>query len=265
VEAKDTTVFLLDDLGQAPPTVQAAAMQLILGRRINEIEVSDQVVFFACTNRREDSAGVQGILEPVKSRFFSIVEVDTDVEDWAKWAAKKGISFDIINLMRWKPNLLLNPKPTRDMTNSPSPRTVYHACMLIQAGYPEALLPLMVAGAAGEAWMVEWTAWRRIQNQLPSVERILANPDKGEIPAEAHIMYALCGALAERADTKSFGSIVKYANRISKEGVDSKGRKASGKPEFSIMLIKDCLMKDPRICKSKDYIDWQLLHKDCIL
>ena len=266
VEAKGTTVFLLDDLGQAPPTVQAAAMQLILGRRINEIEVSDAVVFFACTNRREDKAGVQGILEPVKSRFFTIVEVDTDVEDWAKWAIKKGLPFDIINLMRWKPELLLNPKPSMvDMKNTPSPRTVYHAAKLIMAKYPEDLLPLMVAGAAGEAWMTEWQAWKRIQDQIPNVDKILNNPEKGDIPSEAHIMYALCGALAERANTRTFEAIVRYANRISKESVDSKGKKASGKPEFSIMMIKDCLLKDPRIAKSKEYIDWQLAHKDVIM
>ena len=65
----------LDDLGQAPMSVQAAAMQLILARRINGFKISDKVIFMAATNRREDKAGVTGILEPVKSRFAWIVEL----------------------------------------------------------------------------------------------------------------------------------------------------------------------------------------------
>ena len=69
IQADKDTVFFLDDLGQAPPTVQAAAMQLILARRINGHHVSDSVTFIAATNRKQDKAGVSGILEPVKSRF----------------------------------------------------------------------------------------------------------------------------------------------------------------------------------------------------
>ena len=35
ITAVRPTVYFMDDLGQAPPAVQAAAMQLILARRIN--------------------------------------------------------------------------------------------------------------------------------------------------------------------------------------------------------------------------------------
>ena len=40
ITATRPTVFFLDDLGQAPPAVQAAAMQLILARRVNGHKVS---------------------------------------------------------------------------------------------------------------------------------------------------------------------------------------------------------------------------------
>src|SRR5271156_3640100 len=69
VNATKLTACFIDDLGQATPAVQAAAMQLILARTINGHRVSGQVVFIAATNRRTDRAGVSGILEPVKSRF----------------------------------------------------------------------------------------------------------------------------------------------------------------------------------------------------
>ena len=47
VEAVEDTVFFLDDLGQAPPAVQAAAVQLLLARRVNGHRVADCVTFLA--------------------------------------------------------------------------------------------------------------------------------------------------------------------------------------------------------------------------
>jgi MoxR-like ATPase len=91
IDAKKSTVFFLDDLGQAPAAVQASVMQLLLSRRINGFQVSEHVTFIAATNRREDKAGVTGMLEPVKSRFASIVELEVDTNDWCKWALGKGI------------------------------------------------------------------------------------------------------------------------------------------------------------------------------
>ena len=92
IHAAKLTACFIDDLGQATPAVQAAAMQLILARTINGHRVSDQVVFIAATNRRTDRAGVSGILEPVKSRFATLVELTADLNDWCVWAVSAGIA-----------------------------------------------------------------------------------------------------------------------------------------------------------------------------
>jgi len=75
INATSPMVWFLDDLGQASPAVQAAFMQLLLARRVNGHALPECVTFAAATNRRIDRAGVSGILEPVKSRFASIVEL----------------------------------------------------------------------------------------------------------------------------------------------------------------------------------------------
>src|SRR5208337_1991806 len=96
LNAESLTVCFFDDIGQAPGSVQAALMQLILARRINGHKVSDNVCFLAATNRRSDRAGVTGMLEPVKSRFVSIVELETDVESWVSWALKAALPIELI-------------------------------------------------------------------------------------------------------------------------------------------------------------------------
>ncbi|NIP22341.1 MAG: ATP-binding protein, partial [Phycisphaerae bacterium] len=56
--AKKPLVHFADDAGHAPKAVQAAYMQWILNRAINENKMSDMVTFVAATNRKEDKAGV---------------------------------------------------------------------------------------------------------------------------------------------------------------------------------------------------------------
>ncbi len=134
IEAQHPTVYFMDDLGQAPPTVQAAAMQLILARRINGYQVSGQVTFIAATNRKKDKAGVSGILEPVKSRFVTIVELEPDLDDWIRWAALNSVPAELIAFIRFRPQLLFEFAPSVDMTNSPCPRTVHNVARLMALG-----------------------------------------------------------------------------------------------------------------------------------
>jgi len=264
VEGEGELVFVLDDMGQAAPATQAAAMQLLLARALDDMKIRDEVTFFACTNRREDKAGVQGILEPVKSRFVSIVDVDVDVEDWAKWAIEQKLPFNVISFIRWRPQQLSNFKPSRDMKNSPCPRTVAHACKIMQSGYPKELEIELLIGAVGESWATEWEGFRKYEEQLPNINKILQDPDKGDILPEAHMTYALCGALAERANDGTFGAIVRYSIRLGEKN-EYKGQVVRARPEFGIMLIKDCLLKDNKLRKNKAYIQWQLQNKDIII
>src|SRR5438105_5983575 len=52
IHADKPTIVFLDDLGQAPISVQAACMQLLLARRINGHKISKHVTFVAATNRK---------------------------------------------------------------------------------------------------------------------------------------------------------------------------------------------------------------------
>src|SRR3990167_9806099 len=106
VAAEKPTVWLLDDLGQAPPSVQASYMQLLLARRVNGHALPDCVTFVAATNRRTDRAGVSGILEPVKSRFVSIIGLEPNLDDWCQWAFSAGMPPELVAFLRLPPDLL---------------------------------------------------------------------------------------------------------------------------------------------------------------
>ena len=103
---------------------------------INGHRVSGQVVFIAATNRRTDRAGVSGILEPVKSRFATLVELTADINDWCVWAVGAGIAPEVIAFLRFRPELLCAFDPTSDLTNSPLPRTWHQVSKILSLDLP---------------------------------------------------------------------------------------------------------------------------------
>jgi hypothetical protein len=240
MSAKTDTVAFLDDLGQAPAVVQAAAMQLILARQINGHKISDKVVFCAATNRREDKAGVTSILEPVKSRFATIVELAVNLDDWSKWALAHNVPPEVVAFCRFRPNLFAEPgAPTNDIVNRPCPRTITHLAKLYSIGIRE-LAPL--AGAAGQGFATEFVGFIRIWQSLPSIDGILTAPDKAPVPEEPAALYAVATALAVRATAENAGRIIKYATRLP--------------DEFGVLCVKDMLHRCPAAANNREFIKW---------
>jgi len=242
--ATSRTVWFLDDLGQAPAAVQASYMQLLLARRVNGHVLPDHVTFVAATNRRTDRAGVSGILEPVKSRFVSIVELEADLDEWCQWAFGAGIPSELVAFLRFRPELLSQFKASADLTNSPVPRTWSHVAQLLALSLPPAVENHAVAGAVGEGAAAEFLAFRRLFQELPSIDGILIDPDASDIPTKPATLYAVTTALGVRATVQTFGRIGRYAVRL----MDG------GHGEFAALLLRDCVRREKKILQTPEFI-----------
>ena len=251
IKAKRSTAFFLDDLGQAPASVQAACMQLLLARKINGHMVSDHVVFLAATNRRQDKAAVQGILEPVKSRFASIVELEVNIDDWVVWAIEHNMPTEIIAFIRFRPNLLHDFKPTSDIVNTPNPRTVAFVGSMMNKGIPQNTEYEVIAGAAGEGFAAEFLGFLKVYKELPDIDRLIANPDKAKVPTEPDILYAVCGALSAKANKKNFANVVRFIERLP--------------GEFQVLVMKDAIPRSAALANTKTFADWASKQADVIL
>jgi hypothetical protein len=239
-KATKPLVWFLDDLGQASPGVQASFMQLILARRVNDHKLPACVVFVAATNRREDRAGVTGILEPVKSRFAAIVDMDTDVDDWTNWATENQIRPEVIAFIRMRPELLIDFKPTADMKNTPSPRTWSHVSKLMELNLPPAIEMVAYAGAVGDGAAAELSGFLDMIKHLPvTPDRILLDPENSPVPKDPSHLYALSSALASKANEKNFGRIHTYAKRMPQE--------------FAVLTVRDCQRRNPEVTRSSDF------------
>jgi hypothetical protein len=262
IEADRPTVYFLDDLGQAPASVQASCMQLLLARRINGHVISDEVTFIAATNRRKDKAAVQGILEPVKSRFASILEIEVDVGDWTIWAANNGMPAILIAFINYRPGLLFVDKPTSDIINTPSPRTVAYLGTLINNGIMESASKVhkdlrdsyilnIIAGAVGEGFATEYLSFLEIHNSLPRISDIIRNPLGMPVPENTSQRFAICCALADQTNKRNIGNIVKYILRCP--------------TEFQILYFKYATAKSPSIVNTKECTEWMASNVDQII
>lgn len=252
IDAKKKLVCLIDDIGQAPQAVQAAVMQLLLARRVNDLAISKHVTFIAATNRREDRAGVTGILEPVKSRFATIIQLDPNLNEWCDWALLNGVMPELVAFVRFRPDLFL-PKGdvTADIVNRPSPRTITNFSKVYKAGMTDVE---SLAGAAGEGFANEFVGFLPLVTSLPKiVETALVNPGKAEVPAISSpaILYAVATALASRADAKNITNIVKYMVRLPKE--------------FSFLGIRDTTRRFPAAQKNAEYIEWAIKNQNFLV
>jgi len=241
--ATTPTVWFLDDLGQATPAVQASYMQLLLARRVNGHALPACVTFVAATNRRSDRAGVSGILEPVKSRFATILEVEPDLDSWCAWAYGAGMPGELIAFLRFRPELLHRFEPSMDVVNSPCPRTWAYVGKMLSAGIPNGLEHPCIKGAVGEAGATEFVSFLRLWRELPSPDAVLLDPASARMPTEPSALYAITVALAKRASATNFGRIAKYAMRLND----------AGHGEFAALLLRDCVRQCAAIQSTADF------------
>ncbi len=251
-KATGPTMAFLDDIGQAPPAVQAALMQLLLARKINGHEISKKVVFVGATNRKQDKAGVKGMLEPVKSRWQSIVHMEADVDDWAKWANAHGVSPELVAFLRkHRPELLHKFEATAELTNSPCPRGWENLDKGYRLKLDKDLEIAAFAGAVGQGPAMEFMSYLQIYRQLELPENILKNPKTARIPNDPSVLWATVTSLARHSNDKNIQPICEYANRIG--------------DEYSVLLIKDCIDVDSSVTTTRPMIEWAATHADVVL
>lgn len=245
-------IWFDDDLGQATPAVQASRMALL------DTMLPKGVVYIAATNRRTDRAGVSGILEPVKSRFATIVEFEVNVEDWCDWYLDTNGAPEILAFIRnLRPTLLHDFHPTADLSNSPCPRGWANVSTFINAGLSWDIELAAISGCVGKGAASEFMTYLRTWRDLPPLDAIMENPtlmfyerDGAKIPAipsasNPSARYALVAGLAARTTVKTLGNVLKYAERLLLEAEAG---------EFAALLLRDLYRRDEALRHTQDFV-----------
>jgi len=244
--ATKLTIWFLDDFGQALPGVQSGYMPLLQGRTADGQELPECVVFVAATNRRADRAGVGGLLEPVKSRFDTIVELVPELDETCQWMiGQQDIAPEVVAYLRWQPDALNQFNPTADLENSPVPRTWEHAGRILSLKIADkAVEAAAVCGAIGDGQGGQLLAFVEMFRQLPSVDGILVDPDSAIVPTQVNVLYAVSTAVASRVTEKNFGRAARYAARL----------EDAGHGDFAALLIRDVIRRKPALQQTPEFV-----------
>lgn len=226
-------ILFLDEINSAPPSVSAAAYQLILDRRLGEYEVPDHWAIFAAGNRQGDRGVTYQMPAPLANRF-SHYEVDAHLDDWVAWAYASGIDERLIAFLRFRPELLFDFDPAHNPVAFPSPRSWEFAHRALQKfGDSTDLLLGTLQGCVGPAAGIECKAFVDNLDQLPDIDAILAGEDVA-VPKEIDLQYAVAAALVGRAiRAKGAGNKLEVWGRI----FDYAGK--FRQREMGVMLISD--------------------------
>lgn len=239
-EEDEKILFFFDDLGQAPISVQAAIMQLIENRKLNNHSVKKNVVFGAATNRKEDKAGVGAFIEPLKSRF-SIVELEATVNDWVQWAlAQPNIPVEFIGAVRFRPDWIEEWSPSQGIENTPNPRNIEEAAKFISL--PAELRFEGFKSRLGRAAATELCAFLEIFTKLPSVSDIVSSPRSCPMVSEPSQKLALISALTRRADFENISAVALYIKRYGMEWLS--------------LFMNDISVKNKKLTETPTYAEW---------
>lgn len=198
-------VLFLDEMNSAPPSVLAAAYQLILDRRIGKYKLPDNVVVLAAGNREGDKGVTFRMPSPLKNRFVHL-EMKVEFDDWFDWAVQNNIHKDIIGYLNFSKKDLYQFDPKSSSQAFATPRSWAFASRLIaDDNIPNSTVTDLVSGTVGNGLALTFMAHRKIASSLPNPTEILEGKVKEMKIAEISAMYSLvvsmCYELKEAVDS----------------------------------------------------------------
>ena len=205
-------VLFLDELNSAAPSVQAAAYQLILNRRIGKYALPKNVVMVAAGNRESDKGVTYRMPTPLANRFIH-QEMKVDFASYQEWAVNNNIHKDVVGYLSFAKQDLYDFDAKSASRAFATPRSwTFVSELLEDEDSDDDTLMNLVAGTIGEGLAVKFMAHRKIAGRMPKPEDILAGKEKELNVKEVSAMYSLVismcyelkGAIERKASDKQF-------------------------------------------------------------
>ena len=194
-------ILLFDELTAADRTVQVAAYELILDRRLGDTyQLPPGWLVCGAGNRSEDASVSLPMSAALANRFLHL-DVGADLDSWTRWARRNGIRPELIAFLRFKPQLLLDMGQSDLQRGWPSPRSWARVSAFLDAAgeLSEEARRAAIIGLVGEGPAVELAAYLKVTSQLPDFGEVLRGEATLDIPARADLRLAVVAGLARHA------------------------------------------------------------------
>lgn len=238
-ECPETGILLIDELSQADVAGQKILTNLVHEREIHGMKLKAGWSIVCTGNRTTDRAGANRILSHLGNRVTR-VELEPSLDDWTNWALTNEVKPEVIAFIRFRPDLLTDFNPQNDVSATPRAWVdgVSAALGVVDKGAEFEVFK----GDVGQGPASEFLGFLKVYRKLPSIDAILLNPKKSDVPKDPATLYAVCAALAHQTAVDNFGRIMQYVMRLP--------------AEFSVLYIRDATTRVPEVTNTKDFVQW---------
>lgn len=240
-------ILFLDEITSCPPSIQAAAYQLILERRLGDYKLPDGWMVVAAGNRMSDRGVTFQLAAPLLNRMTKI-EVDTVLDDWIEHAAVIGVRPEIMAFLSDRADYLHKFDPKESGEQFPSPRGWVAASHKLDLNLDPALRVELLKGDVGQSAAVDFEQFLRVYETMPSLNQIFSDPDSVEVPAKLDVRFCVTMGLAARMDKKNFANAWKFLQRMPKEN--------------QTLSVKLAYKRDNTLVQSPEFSQWALENQD---
>jgi hypothetical protein len=254
-------ILFVDEINTAAPSVQAAAYQLILDRKVGNYRLPDGWFIVAAGNRNKDKGVTFKMPAPLINRFAMHMNIEPDIDAWCEWAYRNKIDERIIGFLKWKPDYLhKQPEELEDNKGFPTPRSWENASKLLTIFTGDEVIDVL-GDCVGEGVSTEFSSWTNVYKRLPNTEDILTGKiTKLDINSDdeknASVMYALSTSIISNVIKKP--SVERINNAV--------GYISQAATSYSYLVVRE-LIKDyaNMISKAPSLSEFIKKHKDTLL
>ena len=247
---KGKGLLFLDEMNSAPQSVQAAAYQLVLNRKIGEYKLPDGWSVMAAGNRASDRSVVHAMPAALANRFVHL-DFDINVDDWSHWAMENELHTDLRAFIRFRPNLLHCFDSASNPRAFPSPRSWAFVNDIYKDSHSADDEYELIKGTVGEGAAAEFSGFVRQIKDLPTIDQVLLDPDGTKVPTSPAGMYAMATALDAKTTTNNIGRVMKYMDRMP--------------VEFQVVFVRSAIRRDGKLTGTKEYMAWGIKHQNVLL
>lgn len=247
MESEIPIVWFWDDLGWAEDSVQKAFAHGLDEGRFGDIVLNNFVTIVAATNLRGQGAGVTGILEPVKTRFTTILPFKVNFEDFKAWWLKQLLPLEPIAFLSQEPALLHSWKPEKDVQGQPVPRAWEAVGKIMRLPLSAEDQYESIRGTIGHVAAQRFTQVLRDMQESIDLDAIIRDPKHAEIPNKTRIsaLFAISTGLSRLATMQNFGNICTYMTRVADEGFG----------DLAQLILNECTRRNMNLMSTKGFIE----------
>jgi hypothetical protein len=246
-KAPERGILLFDDRNQASSDLQKVLANICQARTLHGTPMPDGWQVISTGNRQSDRAGANRVLGHLRNRE-TVYDLDTHLDDWTAWALQNNVKPELISFIRFRPNLLHDYDPQRDQ--NATPRSWVEGVSDVLGTVPAEAEYESFKGAVGEGCAAEFVGFIKIFRKLPNPDNILLNPTTAAVPSDPATLYALSGAIAERATENNFDRVCTYAERMP--------------AEFSVLTVSYAARKKPELANTQAFTKWSIQHQEVL-